>query len=128
MKRTLIASLLAVATVLPAAAFAQSTVTRAQMRAELAELQQAGYRGTTADPTYPSELLAAEQRVVAHDAVGDNGNAHGNANGSYGPSTGGSSASGASARTQRVSAQHVSARHTLFPQDIPGLQPVYFGQ
>jgi hypothetical protein len=128
MKRTFIASLLAIATLLPAGAFAQSTVTRAQVRAELGELQRAGYRGTTSDASYLSELLAAEQRVAARDTVGDRGNAHDNANGSYGSSTDGSSASGASTRTQRVSAKHASAWRALFPQEIPGLQPVYFGQ
>ncbi|QCP53080.1 DUF4148 domain-containing protein [Trinickia violacea] len=108
MKRILIASLLTVATALPAAAFAQSGLTRQQVRAELVELQQAGYRGTTSDATYPSELLAAEQRVAALHAsqtgsVADSG---------YGAPASGSTSSGS--RTAPAPA-------------IPGLQSVYFG-
>ncbi|MGV2293183.1 DUF4148 domain-containing protein [Trinickia sp. YCB016] len=104
MKRILIASLLTVATALPAAAFAQSGLTRQQVRAELAELQQAGYRGTTSDATYPSELLAAEQRVAAlHAAQASSG---------YGAPVSGSTSSGSS---------------TAPAPAIPGLQSVYFG-
>jgi len=108
MKRILIASLLAATTALPVAAFAQSGVTRAQVRAELRELQQAGYRGTTSDATYPSELLAAQQRVAARSVshAGDQ------ADSGYGAPVSGSTSSGS--RTAPAPA-------------IPGLPPVYFG-
>ncbi|ANB76175.1 DUF4148 domain-containing protein [Paraburkholderia phytofirmans] len=108
MKRILIASLLTATMALPVAAFAQSGVTRAQVRAELLELQQAGYRGTTSDATYPSELLAAQQRVAARDASRTSDAA----NSSFGPATSGSSSSGGRAAPA---------------QEIPGLHSIYFG-
>jgi hypothetical protein len=58
----------AVALVVPMAAFAQSNapVTRAQVRAELVQLEKAGWRpGAGADPHYPDDLLAAEAKVAA---------------------------------------------------------------
>jgi type II secretory pathway pseudopilin PulG len=108
MKHTLIASLLAVATALPAAAFSQTGLSRAQVRAELVELQQAGYRGTTSDATYPSELQAAEQRIAARNAS----QANDAANSGSGPATSGSSASGGRAAPA---------------QEIPGFHSIYFG-
>ena len=108
MKRILIASLLTATTALPVAAFAQSGVTRAQVRAELLELQHAGYRGTTSDATYPSELLAAQQRVAARNVS----HAGGAADSGYGAPVSGKTSSGS--RTAPAPA-------------IPGLQPVYFG-
>jgi hypothetical protein len=75
----------------PVASFAQSSqpVTRAQVRAELAQIEQAGYspaRG--ADPEYPADIQAAEARVAAQ-----NGTVQA-ANTGYGPSTSGTSLSG----------------------------------
>ena len=57
-----------VATVAVAAsfsAFAQSNdgVTRAQVKAQLVQLERAGYNPGTSDPTYPNNLLAAESRI-----------------------------------------------------------------
>ena len=52
----------------PALAFAQSTttVTRAQVRAELVQLEAAGYKPAANDQTgYPSDVQAAETRVLA---------------------------------------------------------------
>jgi hypothetical protein len=74
----------------PVASFAQSSqpVTRAQVRAELVQLEKAGYspaRG--ADPYYPADIQAAEARVAAQ-----NGTAQ--AATGYGPSTSGTSQSG----------------------------------
>jgi hypothetical protein len=108
MKRILIASLLTATTALPVATFAQSGVTRAQVRAEQLELQQAGYRGTTSDATYPSELLAAEQRSAARNAS----RASGAANSGSGPAKSGSSSSGGRAAPA---------------QEIPGFHSIYFG-
>ncbi|HEY3599434.1 MAG TPA: DUF4148 domain-containing protein [Paraburkholderia sp.] len=108
MKRILIASLLTATMALPVAAFAQSGVTRTQVRAQLLELQQGGYRGTTSDATYPSELLAAQQRVAARDAS----HAGGPADSGYGAPVSGSTASGS---------------RTAAAPTIPGLQSVYFG-
>ncbi|MBR8128063.1 DUF4148 domain-containing protein [Burkholderia ambifaria] len=51
-------------------AFAQSTVTRAQVRNELVQLEKAGYKPSQSSPHYPNDLLAAEARVRAADASG----------------------------------------------------------
>jgi hypothetical protein len=64
---------LAVAIAAPVASFAQSNqpVTRAQVRAELVQLEKAGYQPIRgADPYYPDDIQAAEARVAAQ-----NGNA-----------------------------------------------------
>jgi len=57
----------------PALSFAQSNgpVTRAEVRAELIRLEQAGYQPGRGDNTeYPANIQAAEAQVVGQDAVG----------------------------------------------------------
>ena len=71
--KKLMCAVLAAAAVMPFAAFAQSApghVTRAQVRAELAQLEAAGYRPSTHDADYPQALQAAEAKVAARDAYG----------------------------------------------------------
>lgn len=93
----------AVVITVPVASFAQSNapVTRAQVRAELVQLEKAGYspaRGN--DPHYPDDVLAAEAKVAAQNsAVGGVAN--------------GSSASGAPVAVRPA---------------YDGMKPVYFGQ
>jgi len=72
----------------PAFAFAQSNgpVTRAQVRAELVQLERAGYNPSSDQTQYPSNIQAAEQRVAAENGVTQS---------SYGSSVSGTSASGA---------------------------------
>ncbi|MGF6760819.1 opacity protein-like surface antigen [Paraburkholderia sp. GAS33] len=83
----------------PAAAFAQAAdtsqqpMTRAEVKNQLIQLEQAGYNPAEAnDPNYPADVQAAEQRIqaqnpqVAQQGVADTTG--------YGPSTSGSSASG----------------------------------
>jgi len=91
MKSLIEAVVIAALITAPLAAFAQSNqpVTRAQVRAELVQLEKAGYNPATAnDSTYPADIQAAESRVqaqnpqVAQAPVADTG---------YGPSTNGSS-------------------------------------
>ncbi|VWD21284.1 membrane protein [Burkholderia lata] len=80
MNTRLIATLLvAVSASVAAPAFSsESTVTRAQVRAELAQLQQAGYPLNRAtDATYPDDLQAALTQVHAADAVAGNEQASG---------------------------------------------------
>jgi len=75
----------------PAVSFAQQSngpVTRAQVRAELIQLEQAGYNPVRHDANYPADLRAAQERVAAQ-----NGAAQGQTS-SYGPATGGASQSG----------------------------------
>ncbi|MCA8213921.1 DUF4148 domain-containing protein [Burkholderia cepacia] len=72
MKTPLIAALLvAVSAAVAAPTYAgESTVTRAQVRAELAALQKAGYLPNRPnDPNYPDNLQAALRRVHDNDAV-----------------------------------------------------------
>lgn len=64
---------------------AQSPVTRAQVRAELQQLEQAGYRLSGEDPNYPQDIQAAEARAAAR-----------NGSTAYGGVLSGSSASGSS--------------------------------
>ncbi|QBR01612.1 DUF4148 domain-containing protein [Paraburkholderia pallida] len=99
---------IAAALAAPAVSFAQSNgpVTRAQVRQQLVQLEQAGYRPGDGDQTtYPVPIQQAEARVARESAV-SNG---------YGGVAAGSSASGSRA----VPAPEAA---------IPGLKPVYFGQ
>ncbi|MGF6852497.1 DUF4148 domain-containing protein [Paraburkholderia sp. CI3] len=55
----------------PVVSFAQSTapVTRAQVRAELIRLEQAGYHVGDGDhTTYPEQIQAAEAKIAAQDS------------------------------------------------------------
>ncbi len=84
MKSLLKAALVATVLAVPAASFAQSQqpVTRAEVKADLAQLRAAGY-----DPSdwmhYPDNIQAAEAKVAAERAAT-----------AYGPSTSGTSQSG----------------------------------
>ena len=61
------------ALVAPALSLAQPVngpLTRAQVRADLVRLEQAGYNPARAsDPNYPDDILAAEAKVAAEDAA-----------------------------------------------------------
>jgi multidrug resistance efflux pump len=82
------AVVIALALAAPSFAFAQSNapVTRAQVRGELVQLEQAGYNPASDRTQYPANIQAAEQRVTAQDGV---------AQSSFGSSVSGTSASGA---------------------------------
>ena len=79
MKTQLIAAVLvAVSAAVAAPAFANdAAVTRAQVHAELIQLQHAGYvPGRANDPHYPDDLQAALTRIHANDTVAaETGNA-----------------------------------------------------
>ncbi|WP_367189365.1 DUF4148 domain-containing protein [Burkholderia sp. Ed8] len=67
MKSLIQAVVVAAALVAPVVSFAQSgsTITRAQVRAELVQLQQAGYNSARGeDPHYPEAIQAATARVA----------------------------------------------------------------
>ena len=88
-----------------ASAASNGPVTRAHVRAELVQLEQAGYRPGAGDHTsYPVQLQAAEARVAA-----ENGAAAG-----YGGVADGSSAAGSSAGSS-------------FGSDHAGTKSIYFG-
>jgi type II secretory pathway pseudopilin PulG len=80
---------------MPIAAFSQTdaTATRAQVRAELQQLEQAGYDPAKGEnPNYPADIQAAEARVsAANSATG------------YGGTTSVSSSSGSRATTRPAS-------------------------
>ena len=87
MKALISAVVLAAAVAAPVASFAQSSqqpVTRAEVRADLARLEKAGYDPLSDRQNYPNNIQAAEARVHAEDA---------NASG-YGAQTNGTSQAG----------------------------------
>ncbi|SAK46556.1 membrane protein [Caballeronia calidae] len=73
----------------PVASFAQSNqpLTREQVRAEIVQLEKAGYNpGMVSDSKYPADIQAAEARIAAQN---------GTAQSAYGGAAAGSSQSGA---------------------------------
>ena len=102
MKNLIAAALAATVLAAPALSFAQQNqqpVTRAQVRAELVQLEKAGYRPGLSSPYYPEDLQSAQARVDQQ-----NGTTEATA---YGASTNGTTQAGA--RTANI-------------------KPVYFGQ
>ncbi|ALL71763.1 Protein of unknown function (DUF4148) (plasmid) [Paraburkholderia caribensis MBA4] len=80
---------LAAAIAMPLTSFAQTTqpVTRAQVKAELVQLEKAGYHPWDfSDTYYPDNIQAAEAKVAAQNQQAQDGG--------YGPSTAGASQSG----------------------------------
>jgi opacity protein-like surface antigen len=98
MKSLVQAVVIAAALAAPVASFAQSNqpVTRAQVRAELVQLEKAGYRPNLADPYYPADLQAAQARVA-----GQNGSTQAVESG-YGGVVSGASQSGAPVTANRA--------------------------
>jgi hypothetical protein len=89
MKSCLYTAIAASVLAIPVVSFAQQSnapVTRAQVRAELIQIEQAGYNPATHDPSYPREIQAAQARVVAAQAQAQSS--------SYGPAVSGSTQSG----------------------------------
>jgi len=101
----LVAALVAV----PAVSFAQSshTVTRAEVRAELVQLQKAGYNPASDTTQYPKNIEAAEARVAAQNA---------SAAAAYGGVVQSRSAAGSRAQPTGASAPQ---------QGVVGLGPIY---
>ena len=81
MKSLIQVVVVAAALAAPVAVFAQSNapVTRAQVRAELVQLEKAGFNPASGeDPNYPADIQAAEAKVAAqNDATGVGGVANG---------------------------------------------------
>jgi len=104
MKNLIAAALAATVLAAPALSFAQADtnqapLTRAQVRAELVQLEKAGYRPGLSSPYYPADLQAAQARVAEQ-----NGAAEATA---YGAPSNGTTQAGNRA---------------------PNIKPVYFGQ
>ncbi|CAG9240099.1 conserved exported hypothetical protein [Paraburkholderia tropica] len=104
MKSLIAAALAATVLAAPALSFAQQStnqpLTRAQVRAELVQLEKAGYRPGLSSPYYPEDLQAAQARVAQQNATAEAT--------AYGASTNGSTQAGSHAQ--------------------PNIKPVYFGQ
>lgn len=71
MKTLISAVVVAAALVAPVASFAQSNqpVTRAEVRAELVQLEKAGYNPVGDSVTYPANIQAAQARVDAQQGT-----------------------------------------------------------
>ena len=72
MKALIYAALIAGALATPIASFAQDAtapLTRAEVRADLVRVEQAGYRPAANDLYYPADIQAAETRLQAQDAT-----------------------------------------------------------
>jgi len=99
---------IAAAIAFPVAAYAQessSTVTRAQVRTELVQLERAGYRpGRANDPHYPADIQTAEAAVASQKGAASN------VDSSMGGVRSGSSASG-NRITTRVAFDSLYSRH-----------------
>lgn len=91
---------LSAALIVPTVSFAQSNgpLTRAQVRAELVQLESTGWRpGAGTDPHYPEDIQAAEAKVSAMNAASG-----------YGGSASGSSGAGQAHEAQTRPAQTAS--------------------
>jgi hypothetical protein len=89
MKRFFAAAVLTISAIVPAVALAQSSeLTRDQVRDDLVQVEQAGYRPAANDIHYPADIQAAEARIADKQANG------GTATEAYGPSFAGTSSSG----------------------------------
>lgn len=90
MKSLIQAVVVAAVLAAPVASFAQSNqpLTRAQVRAELVQLEKAGYQPGLSDPYYPANIQAAEARVAR-----ENGTAQASESG-YGGAVNGASQAG----------------------------------
>jgi hypothetical protein len=87
--------IVAAVVIVPAVSFAQSNgpVTRADVRAQLVQLEKAGYNPDGDQTQYPQNIEAAQARLNAENSVSAT---------SYGASTSGISASGSRAEESNV--------------------------
>jgi hypothetical protein len=90
----------------PVVSFAQQSnepVTRAQVRAELVQLEKAGWHPSLgSDPHYPDDIMAAEARVTAQNGTTND----------VGGAEGGSSASGAPAAVRPAANDSVKSLYS----------------
>ncbi|CAB3727869.1 DUF4148 domain-containing protein [Paraburkholderia rhynchosiae] len=88
---------LAVVLAAPLASFAQSEqpLTRAEVKAQLKQIEQAGYNPAAAvDANYPADIQAAEARIAAQNAMAQSDST------GYGSTATGSSQTGSAAPAQ----------------------------
>jgi hypothetical protein len=81
MKTTISAAIAAIALLAPIASFAQSNantgLTRAQVKAELVQLEAVGYNQNQNEADYPRNIQSAEARVHQNDVAGSTNTAVG---------------------------------------------------
>ncbi|CAH2900094.1 MAG: FIG00464122: hypothetical protein [uncultured Paraburkholderia sp.] len=97
MKTLIRAVALAVVLAAPVTSFAQSEqpLTRAEVKAQLKQIEEAGYNPATAvDANYPADIQAAEARVAAQNAMAQSDTT------GYGSTATGSSQTGSGAPAQ----------------------------
>jgi hypothetical protein len=101
------AVVIAAALAVPAFAFAQSSdnapLTRAEVKAQLVQVEKAGYNPVGDEINYPQNIQAAEARVSAQNAQAAT---------AYGPTTGGSTGVG----TRSAAATAPTPRSVFFGQ------------
>lgn len=102
--------IVAAALAVPAlSAFAQSQpLTRADVKAQLVQVERAGYNPTTDRTTYPAEIQAADAKIAAR-----------NDQASYGGVADTSSASGA------ITHRHIRAQRTESSRSISVTKPIW---
>ena len=106
MKSLVYAMVAASALSIPFASYAQSVspdngpVTRAQVRQDLINVEQAGYRPIGRDPHYPEDIQAAEQRVDTQQG--------------YGGAPAGTSQAGAPVKIQRAEPTNSDSQQSLY--------------
>ncbi|CAG9274977.1 DUF4148 domain-containing protein [Paraburkholderia unamae] len=105
----------------PVLSFAQSSqpVTRAQVRAELVQLQQAGYNPAADETQYPANIQAALVRVEANQVAQQAASA------AYGGVVGATSASSASSAAAAGTHRRDASAASGAQDDVPGLGPIY---
>jgi hypothetical protein len=115
---------IAAALAIPAvSSFAQSNqpVTRAEVKAQLVQLEKAGYQPTKKDTQYPRDLQAAEARVSAANGAATD----------VGGVTDGTSASGTHHALRSFDRAVANLGHkvkaSIRPDANDGMKPVYFG-
>jgi uncharacterized protein YgbK (DUF1537 family) len=101
---------------LPIASFAQvqsndHPLTRAEVKADLQRVEQAGYNPIASDPYYPEDIQAAEARVAAQQTATASAATN---NADVGGAAAGAAQSGAPAQAR--------------PMNVDGVHPLYFGR
>jgi Domain of unknown function (DUF4148) len=125
MKTTIKTAIVALALTAASASFAQSqptTVTRAQVRAELIQLEHAGYSPGADDVYYPNNIQNAEARIAQQQVA-----AEGKTASSYGSDMAGNSQAGQSGK---ASAGQSPVQKKFTPKEshsVGHFNEIYFG-
>jgi hypothetical protein len=113
MKSLVIAIAAATALSAPLVSFAQQSnqpLTRAEVKAQLAQLEKNGYNPSATDPYYPADIQAAEARVAVQQEAATNA----------GTTTG----YGGTA----VDSTHAGVPANDRPTNVDGIHPLYYGR